>query len=298
MTPGAMSKQLFVGAEHHGCGSNQWALELDLDNAICRWAYHSKWMGNYDKSILTDGVLTGAIAAGVAVSTYELVFNVPCLTTDEYCELHENTYIVSDQERRRRAFEKAMTQLEYMDVRMTLDTARAGYYYEEATPDGLFPEQESFMSNMGEFLERTASRFTAVLVNRDIDAEIVEHVEDNEVYTEVSFCYKNGRCVLPYGFGRKHLPLFDVDGELLFENIPDESRPDYVKKASYRKMALANIACSLLEQPPRYTDSQLGQARALFDYDTRAEENIARLRNRGVEVAHGVDATRLGEKNQ
>ena len=103
---------LFVGIEKQSCGSNNWAMELDIKKKTCIWGYHSKWMGQYDSTIETDGMLHGQLT-DQEDGIYTITFSVPYLSEREYDELNNNTYSVRDDIKRKNAITKAKKQMKH-----------------------------------------------------------------------------------------------------------------------------------------------------------------------------------------
>jgi hypothetical protein len=85
----------------------------------------------------------------------------------------------------------------------------------------------------------------------------------------------------------------DVTAELKYENVKKEFLHKHLPKAAYRKMILTNSALDLLGKEPLYSDEELQAEKKKFGYDTEREENIAELKEMGVNVITGVDATKL-----
>lgn len=290
--------RLFIGAEGGGCGGNRWALALNLEAMTCRWGYHSRWMGTYDRSILTDGVLSGRVlSVDEAAGRISLQFMAPSLTPEGSEALDNDTFCVQDEARRRAALDRALSDAELIPVRFVLSVDQGGLYGAECHEEGLLPEQEGLWESGGVFLERAGGAFSSILKNEDLIKAWTTYEEppsDGEepfTYRDVSYSYAHGRAALPFGFHRQHLPLFDLSAPFNFTGLKPRYEAEANKKAPYRRMLLFNQALGLLNEPPRYDDAALEAAHAAFEHDTIAEENIAALKGMGVEVIHGVDPT-------
>lgn len=258
--------RLFIGSEYTNTGGNHWALELDEANLRCRWGYHTRWMGNYDKTVRTDGTLDGRIIQ-VDGTRFQLAFETCYLHQQENDELRKNTFCVHDEQRRKDAIAKAKNLWKYMEVSFTLDVAREGLFHDEVHPEGLFPEKDHFVEIMGEFLVRAGGKFTAILTNQDILVERERFVgnegtEDEFEHFGFVFRYPKGQYAQPFGFHRKHIPLFETSTKLDFLHFEEAHREAYRQKATYHSMSLTNRALELLEREPRFSQEELEQARS------------------------------------
>jgi hypothetical protein len=232
-----------IGIETLNENYNGWSIKIDQKNNRSTWGYHSRWTGNYDKTIETDGIIEGIIE-----DSYIITFKVPYLSKSEYDILRTNTYYVKYTNKRKKYQEEAKFIYSKQTTPVTFHLkSHSSNYINESTKSGILKSKSKFAHSSGIFLPRTQSRFTHLLINQTI----------NKFNT-----YENNICMMPFGFHQKNIPLYDISIPINNDEIKDK----------YRSMYLTNVAMNLVGDKTKYNANEMEIERLKFKYDLPSEK--------------------------